>query len=73
MRVAEWVTGREGVKEMSTDTIGSHPTFICPDRRCAGPTVPVSLWARRPLTGHGLESQLDVTAANDFFTVISHK
>ena len=23
---------REGVKEMSTDTIGSHPTFICPDR-----------------------------------------
>ena len=24
--------GREGVKEMSTDTIGSHPTFICPDR-----------------------------------------
>ena len=26
------VTGRQGVKEMSTDTIGSHPTFICPDR-----------------------------------------
>ena len=23
--------GREGVKEMSIDTIGSHPTFICPD------------------------------------------
>ena len=23
---------REGVKEMSTDTIGSHPTVICPDR-----------------------------------------
>ena len=27
--------GREGVKlkEMSIDTIGSHPTFICPDPR----------------------------------------
>ena len=24
--------GREGVKEMSTNNIGSHPTFICPNR-----------------------------------------
>ena len=28
------VTGREGVKEMSTDNIGSHPTFICPCLAC---------------------------------------
>ena len=41
--------------------------------RVTGPTVPAARWARRPLTGHGLESQLDVTAVNDFFTVISHK
>ena len=30
-------------------------------------------WARRPLAGHGLESQLDVTAVNNLFTVTSHK
>ena len=29
---ARVVPAREGVKEMSTDTIGSHPTFIYPDR-----------------------------------------
>ena len=70
------VTGREGVKEMSTDIIGSHPTFICPVSsrpRVTGPTVPAARWARRPLTGHGLESQLDVTAVNDLFTGTSHK
>ena len=67
----------EGVKvEMSTDTTGSHPiTFIYPDRgaRVTGPAVPAARWARRPLTGRGLESQLDSTAVNDLFTVISHK
>ena len=71
--------GREGVEEMSTDTIESHPTFICPDSGwpaqrslpAGGPGRPS--W--RPLAGHGLEcvSALDVTAVNDFlfFTVIS--
>ena len=41
--------------------------------RVTGPTVPAGRWARRPLAGHGLESQLDVTAVNDLFTVFSHK
>ena len=62
------VPGREGVKEMSTDNIGSMSR-----PRVTGPTVPAGRWARRPLAGHGLESQLDVTAVNDLFTVIYHK
>ena len=41
--------------------------------RVTGPAVPAARWARRPLTGRGLESQLDSTAVNDLFTVISHK
>ena len=41
MRVAECVTGRKGFKEMSTDTIRSHPTFRNMFRpRVTGPTVP---------------------------------
>ena len=52
-------------------------TFICPDRDRDRPdeqVVPAGRWARRPLTGHGLESQLDVTAVNKLFTwIISHK
>ena len=66
------VPGREGVKEMSTDTIGSHRTFIPSRLRVTGPTVPAGRWARQPLTGLGLESQLDVTAVNDLFTGIYH-
>ena len=31
-RSARGAQRRWGVKEMSTDTTGSHPTFICPDR-----------------------------------------
>ena len=67
------VTGRQGVKEMSTDTIRSHPTFTYMSRPwVTGPMVPAGRWARRPLVSHGLESQLDVTAVNKLFTVIYH-
>ena len=72
-RSARGAQRRWGVKEMSTGTTASHPTFICPRPRVTGPAVPAARWARRPLTGHGLESQLDSTAVNDLFTVISHK
>ena len=66
--------GREGAKEMSTDTMGSHPTFsYVPTAGDRPETVPTAWWARRPLTGRGLESQLEVTAVNDLFTVFSHK
>ena len=45
---------------MSTDTIGSHPNLRMSRLRVTGPTVPAGRWVWRPLTGHGLESQLDV-------------
>ena len=66
---------RWGVKEMSTDTTGevTQPSYVPSSRpRVTGPAVPAARWVRRPLTGRGLESQLDSTALNDLFTVIYH-
>ena len=56
---------------MSTDTIGSHPTFICPDPtagdRPDGPCRPVGpMTVGRPWAGLP-------TTVNNLFTVISHK
>ena len=69
--------GREGIKEMSTDTIGSHPTFIIicrivPTSPTAGdwPDGPCTL-ARRPMTSRGLDLDAGVPARSWMYSCIN--